>query len=83
MTDVFGEYEVVRTEDSGGHEVALLMLKLGLENGENWSPAYCLVLRDDTWEVGAALPVTAECWDGFFPDAENRGSQDTPELHMP
>lgn len=66
VTDVFREYEVVRTEDNDGHQIVLLMLSVRLQNGENSSHAYLMVLRDDTLEVGAALPITFECWEGFF-----------------
>jgi len=67
VTDVFAEFEVAQTLDSGGDEVVVTMLEVGLENGENWYAAHLMVLRDDTLGVGAAFPITTECWDGFFP----------------
>lgn len=73
VTDVFAEFQVVQTVDSQEDEVALLMVEVGLERGENWTSAYLMVLRDDTEQVGAALPITPECWDGFL----------TPGLAMP
>lgn len=66
---------MLAVEDGNGHQVVLRMLNIDLENGEHSSPAYLMVLRDDTLEVGAALPITAECWDGFFVDTASRGGQ--------